>query len=57
MNSFNSKLVQFVSDEEGASAVEYGLLASLIAAVIIGVLTAMGGKLTNTFTLVSNALK
>ena len=57
VSKINSALVGFVKSEEGASAVEYGLLASLIAAVIIGVLTAMGGKLTNTFTLVSNALK
>ena len=57
MTQINSALVGFVKSEEGASAVEYGLLASLIAAVIIGVLTAMGGKLNDTFTLVSNALK
>ena len=57
VTKINSALVGFVKSEEGASAVEYGLLASLIAAVIIGVLTAMGGKLNDTFTLVSNALK
>lgn len=57
VSKFNSALIGFVKSEEGASAVEYGLLASLIAAVIIGVLTQMGDKLTSTFTTVSNALK
>ena len=43
-------------DERGATAVEYGLMVALIAAVIVGVVTALGGKLTTLFTNVSNAL-
>ena len=36
-------------DENGASAVEYGLLVALIAAVIIGAVTLLGTKLSNIF--------
>ena len=43
-------------DDDGATAVEYGLMVALIAAVIVGVVTALGGKLTTLFTNVSNAL-
>ncbi len=37
-------------DETGASAVEYGLLVSLIAVAIIVAVTALGGKLSDVFT-------
>jgi len=43
------KLIGFFKDEEGATAVEYGLMVALIAAVIIGVVTALGGSLSNIF--------
>lgn len=33
----------FLRDEEGASAIEYGLIVGLIAVVIVGVLIAIGG--------------
>ena len=36
------KLINFFKDEEGATAVEYGLLVALIAVVIIGAVTAIG---------------
>ena len=36
-------------DETGASAVEYGLLVALIAAVIVGAVTLLGGNLKATF--------
>lgn len=42
--------------EEGASAVEYGLLIGLIAVVIIGVVTLLGGQLQSLFQDVVNAL-
>ena len=38
------KLLKFVKDEEGATAVEYGLLVALIAAVIVGIVTTLGGQ-------------
>jgi len=45
-----NQLVNFVNDEEGATALEYGLLAALIAAVIIGAVTTLGKTLNKTFT-------
>lgn len=43
-------------DESGATAIEYGLIASLIILVVVGVLSTIGGNLTNTFTTVANNL-
>jgi pilus assembly protein Flp/PilA len=43
-------LRKFVRDESGATAIEYGLIASLIAVVIIAALSNVGNKLTITFT-------
>jgi pilus assembly protein Flp/PilA len=40
--------------EKGATAVEYGLMVALIAVVIIGAVTLLGGKLNTMFTNVSN---
>ena len=42
------------SDKRGISALEYGLLAGLIAVVLIGVLTTFGQDLSNLFTGVAN---
>ncbi len=47
---------QFIRDEEGATAVEYGLMAALIAAVIITAVTSIGTKLTTTFNTVAASL-
>ena len=41
-----------LKNEDGATAVEYGLMVALIAAVIIAVVAALGGKLTSIFSLV-----
>ena len=46
----------FANDESGATAIEYGLIAALIAVAIITALTTMGGKLTSTFNKVSGEL-
>ncbi len=48
---------RFVSDESGATAIEYGLIAAGISVAIIAVVQGIGGKLTSTFTSVQNALK
>jgi pilus assembly protein Flp/PilA len=45
-----------LADENGATAIEYGLIAALISVVIITAITAVGSKLSTTFTSVSNAL-
>ena len=36
------KLMRFLKDEEGVTAIEYGLIAALIAVVIIAAITAVG---------------
>ncbi len=48
---------QFVANESGATAIEYALIASLIAVAIITALTTLGGKLSTTFGEVSGNLK
>ena len=47
---------RFAKDDSGATAIEYGLIAGLIAVVIIGALTTMGGNLANKFNAVSSNL-
>lgn len=47
---------QFIRDEDGATAIEYGLIAALIAVALITTLGALGNNLDNTFTTVSNGL-
>ena len=52
-----SKFVsRFMKDESGATAIEYGLIAALVAVVLVTALTAMGTKLSGTFTTVSSKL-
>jgi pilus assembly protein Flp/PilA len=46
----------FANDESGATAIEYGLIAALIAVAIIAILGTVGTKLTETFTSVSDKL-
>ena len=38
-----------VRDEQGATAIEYGLIAALIAVAAIGAMTSLGGTLSGTF--------
>jgi pilus assembly protein Flp/PilA len=49
-------LARMLCDETGATAIEYGLIAALIAVVIIGAVTVVGTSLSSTLTSVSNAL-
>jgi pilus assembly protein Flp/PilA len=49
-------LHQVLHDESGVTAIEYGLIASLIALVIAGVLSTTGGNLSDTFTCVASNL-
>jgi len=48
--------MQLKTDRRGVTAIEYGLIASLIAVVIIVAVTAVGTALTGIFTAVSTAL-
>lgn len=47
---------QFLNDEEGVTAIEYGLIAALIAVVIIASVTLVGTQLQAVFTAISTAL-
>ena len=50
---FINKLIR---DEAGATAIEYGLIAALIAVAAITAMTSLGGNLSATFTKVSSSL-
>ena len=49
-------LMNFINDEEGVTAIEYGLIAALIAVAIILAVTATGTSLKNIFFKISGAL-
>jgi pilus assembly protein Flp/PilA len=56
-----STLVQWlqsraVTDERGATAVEYGMLVALIAAVIVAVVAILGGQINDAFQTIVDAL-
>jgi pilus assembly protein Flp/PilA len=51
--SFFQRLLR---DDSGATAIEYGLIAALIAVAAVTVLGTVGVNLTSTFTTVSNSL-
>lgn len=51
-----SKFLKLIKNEEGATAIEYGLIAALIAVAAIGAMQGVGDKLNTTFTNVSDAL-
>ena len=44
-----TSIKRFLSDESGATAIEYGLIAALVAVAIIGVVGALGGTIVDTF--------
>lgn len=46
----------WMDSEEGATAVEYGIMVALIAAVIVGVVAILGGQVNTAFQTVSDAL-
>jgi pilus assembly protein Flp/PilA len=51
-----NKFIAFFNENSGATAIEYGLIAGLIAVVIIGAVGAVGNKVSAQFTNVGNAL-
>ena len=64
MANLYGMLLSFVStatdrlrnNDEGATAVEYGLMVALIAAVIVGIVTTLGGQVNNAFQTVSGSM-
>ena len=53
MNKF---VTRFLKDESGATAIEYGLIAALIAVAAITAMSTLGSRLTTTFNNVSGHL-
>lgn len=49
-------LTRLLKEEDGQGMVEYGLIIALIAVVVIGILTTMGGNLQNIFQQISDKL-
>ncbi|MGH6658268.1 MAG: Flp family type IVb pilin [Sphingomicrobium sp.] len=50
------KFLKMIRNEKGATAIEYGLIAALIAVAAIGAMQSIGTKLGTTFNNVSNSL-
>ena len=51
-----TRLLQLTRDEEGATALEYGLIAALIAGVIVISVTALGSKVSAPFATIPAAM-
>ena len=52
-----SLLRRFLNDESGATAIEYGLIAALIAVVVVTAVTTIGTKLKTSYGNIGNAIK
>lgn len=57
MKTLWKKMQQFLRDEEGVTAIEYALIAALIAVVIIAAVTLVGEEVSQTFTTIGNTLQ
>lgn len=53
MNMFK----RFLKDESGATAIEYGLIAALIAVAIVGTLSSIGGNLNTHFQTINSEIE
>lgn len=51
------KILEFLKNESGATAIEYGLIAAGISVAIIAVINGLGTKLNTKFTSISTQLK
>ncbi|MGD9851940.1 MAG: Flp family type IVb pilin [Nitrospirales bacterium] len=51
-----NQIMRFVKEDEGATAIEYGLLAALIAAVIVGAVTSLGTNVNTAFNKVATGI-
>ncbi|CAN7427594.1 Flp family type IVb pilin [Paraburkholderia hospita] len=56
MKNFIAKANRFVRDEEGVTAIEYGLIAALIAVVIIASVQLVGTRLSTVFSGIAASL-
>jgi len=51
-----ASLIKLMRDEDGATAIEYGLIAALIAVAAVTIMTTVGSNLTSVFTTVATKL-
>jgi pilus assembly protein Flp/PilA len=51
-----NSITRFLRDEEGATAIEYGIIAGLISVAIVSVLPGLGTKLAAVFTTIAGKL-
>ena len=56
MSKIISAVKTFVADEDGVTALEYGMIAALIGAVIVGVVTTLGTTIKGKFTTIAAAI-
>jgi pilus assembly protein Flp/PilA len=56
MKTLKNAVARFVREEEGVTAIEYGLIAGLIAVAIITAVTALGQNLSTLFTNIGTAI-
>lgn len=56
MKNLYAGIQRFISDEEGVTAIEYALIAALIAVVIIAAVRLTGQQVNNTFNKIANEL-
>jgi pilus assembly protein Flp/PilA len=56
MNTLAHLMLQLKNDRRGVTALEYGLIASLIAVFLIGALTSLGNGLSTTFTTIATRI-
>jgi pilus assembly protein Flp/PilA len=56
MSKFTSAVKTFVADENGVTALEYGMIAALIGAVIVGTVQTLGTKIESAFNTIKDSL-
>ena len=56
MNMILTAYTHLMSDKRAVTALEYGMIAALIAAVIVGAVTTIGTKMNTTFTNIGTSL-
>jgi pilus assembly protein Flp/PilA len=55
--NMRAECTNFLRDERAATAIEYGLMAALLAVTLITILTGLGGQMSSVFSEVSAAAK
>ena len=56
MKTIFTAVQAFIADEDGVTAIEYGLIAALVGVAMAGAAKLLGTEISNTFTAVKNAL-